>query len=412
MAKPLRIPSYRHHKPKNLAVVRLNGRDVYLGAYGTAASRELYDRLIAEWLAGGRQPAPKASFAVPDRGPTVNEVMVAYLQWARTYYHDDDGDGKEYVNLTHALRPLRDLYGSTTVIDFGPLALKAVRHHMIEVQDLCRAEINKRIGRIRRMFKWAVAEELVPSTVLESLRAVDGLRRGRSAARENAPVRPVDVANVDAILPLVSRQVAAMIRLQQLTGMRPGEVIQIRPGDIDRAEATWFYTPEKHKTQYLGHVKRIALGPQAQAVLLPFLDRPAASHCFSPLEAEAERNANRAVRRRPDRKTKIYPCELKARARRHVEAQQRVSKRPKRDQFDVASYRRAIEYGITKAKKQGVEVSHWHPHQLRHSRATDVRKKYGVEAAQVVLGHARADVTQIYAERNDKLAEKIAREIG
>ncbi len=412
MAKPLRIPSYRLHKPKNLAVVRLNGRDVYLGPYDSAASRELYDRLIAEWLAGGRQRAPVSATEAPDHGPTVSAVMVAYLEWARTYYREDDGDGKEYVNLTHALRPLRDIYGSTFAIDFGPLALKAVRQHMIDVQDLCRSEVNKRIGRVRRMFKWAVAEELVPSAVLESLRAVDGLRRGRSAARENPPVRPVDASHVDVLFPLVSRQVAAMIRLQQLTGMRPGEVVQLRPGDIDRSGPIWFYAPEKHKTQYLGHVKRIALGPQAQAVLQPFLDRPADSYCFSPREAEAERNASRAVRRRPDRKTKIYPCELKARARRRAAAQQRISKRPKRDQFDVASYRRAIEYGITKAKKQGIEVPHWHPHQLRHSRATDVRKQYGVEAAQVVLGHSRADVTQVYAERNEKLAERIAQEIG
>lgn len=54
----------------------------------------------------------------------------------------------------------------------------------------------------------------------------------------------------------------------------------------------------------------------------------------------------------------------------------------------------------------------WHPHQLRHSRATEIRKRYAVEAAQVVLGHTGADVTQIYAERNDKLAKKIAAENG
>jgi integrase len=67
---------------------------------------------------------------------------------------------------------------------------------------------------------------------------------------------------------------------------------------------------------------------------------------------------------------------------------------------------------VQKARKLGLTVEHWHPHQLRHNRATDVRRQFGVEAAQVVLGHTRADVTQIYAERNMKLAERIAREIG
>jgi len=49
---------------------------------------------------------------------------------------------------------------------------------------------------------------------------------------------------------------------------------------------------------------------------------------------------------------------------------------------------------------------------LRHSRGTEVRKIYGIEAAQVVLGHARADVTEVYAEKNLELAMQIAKETG
>jgi hypothetical protein len=37
---------------------------------------------------------------------------------------------------------------------------------------------------------------------------------------------------------------------------------------------------------------------------------------------------------------------------------------------------------------------------------------YGVEGAQVYLGHGRADVTQVYAERDLELAERIALERG
>ena len=46
-----KIPSCRHHKARGLAVVTLDGHDVYLGAYGSAESKEAYDRTIAEWLA-------------------------------------------------------------------------------------------------------------------------------------------------------------------------------------------------------------------------------------------------------------------------------------------------------------------------------------------------------------------------
>jgi site-specific recombinase XerC len=54
----------------------------------------------------------------------------------------------------------------------------------------------------------------------------------------------------------------------------------------------------------------------------------------------------------------------------------------------------------------------WHPNQLRHTYATGVRKLYGLEAAQVLLGHARADVTQVYAERDWGLALRVAAEAG
>jgi uncharacterized OB-fold protein len=33
MAVPARLPKYRHYKPKTLAVVRIDGRDAYLGQY-------------------------------------------------------------------------------------------------------------------------------------------------------------------------------------------------------------------------------------------------------------------------------------------------------------------------------------------------------------------------------------------
>jgi site-specific recombinase XerC len=68
-----------------------------------------------------------------------------------------------------------------------------------------------------------------------------------------------------------------------------------------------------------------------------------------------------------------------------------------------------------KEKKQLTEWQQqhrWHPNQLRHAFATRVRKQYNLEAAQVLLGHSHADVTQIYAERNEQLASAIAAQIG
>jgi integrase len=71
---------------------------------------------------------------------------------------------------------------------------------------------------------------------------------------------------------------------------------------------------------------------------------------------------------------------------------------------------------LTEAQRGAVKAwrkaHRWHPHQLRHSYATKVRKAFDLEAAQVMLGHSRADVTQIYAEKNEALAATVAAKIG
>src|SRR5262249_3394477 len=52
----------------------------------------------------------------------------------------------------------------------------------------------------------------------------------------------------------------------------------------------------------------------------------------------------------------------------------------------------------------------WHPNQLRHNAATNLRKEYGVELARIVLGHATAFTTEIYAEADRvKAIEAMAR---
>ena len=174
--------------------------------------------------------------------------------------------------------------------------------------DLCRGEINKRIGRIVRMFKWGVENEFVPPMTHHALSQVRGLARGRSSARESEPVRPVSDAHVDAVKPFVGRQVWAMIQIQRVTGMRPGEVCIMRTGDIDQTEATWIYRPGSRKTEHHGHERKVFLGPRVQELLRPWLraDQPDA-FLFSPREELAERSAAR----RADRKTKVQPSQAR-----------------------------------------------------------------------------------------------------
>ncbi len=385
------LPKYRKHRASGQAVVTLNGRDYYLGPHGTRASKLDYDRLIGEWLQSGRNPLLGSTDEL-----TVIELCARYWQYAKKYYSKDGKCTGEAPNIKLALRFLRDWYKTTPASEFGPLALQAVRQRMIEA-DNSRSYVNAQIGRIKRMFKWGVAEELVPPAVYEGLRAVSGLRHGRSEARDNAPVMPVEDCVVDDTLESLSSTVADMVRLQRLTGMRPAEVCQLRPCDIERAEEVWLYRPATHKTQHHGRDRVVCFGPRSQDILLKYLVRAAEEYCFQRRDSEAKRRAaQHAARQTP----------LSCGNRPGTNRKKKPKKKPQ-DHYTTGSYRRAIHYAC---KKAGVEQ--WSPNRLRHSAATEIRRKFGLEAAQIVLGHSTADVTQVYAERDLAKGIKVAQQIG
>jgi integrase len=274
--------------------VTLDGRDHYLGQHGTPGSRAVYDRLVAEWLA--RKPD------VPC--PTVDEIIIRYMEFARLYYRKAGAETAEVANLKLSLRPLHARFGALGVIDFGPRALKSVRQDMIAA-GVSRVEINRRVGRIRRMIRWAAAEELIPAGIVVALSTVTDLKKGRSTAREIPPITAVPEPHVDAIRLFVSRQVWAMIELQRLTAMRPGEVTIMRTGDLDVSGPIWTYRPSAHKMDHTGRSRTIQLGPRAQEVLRRWLRPNLEEFLFQPQEAEWERQAERRKRR----KTQVQPSQ-------------------------------------------------------------------------------------------------------
>src|SRR5687768_1460965 len=246
-------PTYRKHRSGQAFVV-LDGKYVYLGPHGTKASRDEYDRIIGEWLANGRRLMPEAGSTVK-----VADLILAYWKHIKNYYRHADGvPTGEAQNQKPALRVLKKLYATCLVGDFGPLSLKAIRKAMID-SGLSRSYINKQVGHVRRCFKWGVENELVPPAVFHGLLAVGGLRKGRSDAKETAPVRPVPEQYVRAIKDFVSPQVWTMIELQLITGMRPGELVIMRGCDIDTSAPVWVYKPAYHKTEHHAHARTIYL---------------------------------------------------------------------------------------------------------------------------------------------------------
>lgn len=418
----LSIPSYRLHKPSGQAVVTLSGKDHYLGLYDNPKSRNRYDRLIAEWLASDRELRPAPVTEAGDYTATIGELIVAFWRHAEAYYRKNGEPTGEIQALRYALLPLNQLYGEEPVTSFGPIRLKAVRQAMIS-RDLARTLINKRVNRIRHLFKWGVENELVPPEVHNSLKAVSALKRGRSAAREADPVKPAPQHLIDGIEPYVSPQVWAMVQLQLRTAMRPGEVVAMRRGDIDMSGQVWVYQPGAHKTEHHGYERLIYLGPEAQDIVQPFLDRDHDRHLFSPNEAEELRLAQR----RDARQTPLYGSKRRRRRR-----NARALRKP-REHYDVGTYRRAIARGCDnafpwandprtrrrplaeeeKSEKLAWQQAHrWHPHQLRHNAATFLRREFGVEAARLILGHRSIAVTELYAELDQNKAMQIIAKVG
>lgn len=399
-------PRYAHHKPSGQAVVKLNGKAIYLGPWRSKASKLEYDRVIGEWLANGRRLPQAAS------GLTIVELVDAYATFAERYYRKDGRPTGSLPGIRVALRHLRLAYGHTCAADFGPLALKALQQRLVDAGH-CRRHVNDSIDRIRRVFKWAVHQELIPASVHQALTTVPGLRKGRTDAPEAPPVRPVDDVTVEATLPHLSPVVADMVRLQRLTGCRPGEVCIVRPCDVDTSGEVWRYVPESHKTEHHGRERVIFIGPKAQDVLRPYLLRDKTAYCFQPAEAERKRREQlHAARKTP----------LCCGNRPGTNRSGKPIKQPG-DHYTNDSYRRAIHYACALAfpapddlpgeqRADWRRQHQWHPNRLRHTAATMIRQQFGLEAAQVTLGHASADVSQIYAERDLGKAADVMAKIG
>lgn len=468
MTSSKKQPSYRHRKGYAQAIVTLTDRvtkkrrDYWLGTYDSPESRELYHRILAEWEANGRRLPEPERFAgngqaaatngeVRSKTVTISTMLAAYWRSARSMGYCQ----AELSKIKVVARLLRKLYGSTPAGEFGPKRMRLVRDEMVR-GDLeadpprrpwARPYVNAQVRRLRAVFKWAASHEMVPASVHEQLRTMESLKRGRTSAPEPDRIKPVPPEMVEAIGPFTSRQVWALIQLQLFTGARGGELFQLRPKDIERAgvDGVWTYSPAEHKNAHREQTRTIYFGPRAQEVLEPFVEERAPdAYMFSPAEAMAEQYARRHARRQ----IKLSSGNRPGSNRRASPAKQPGS------HYTAASYGRAIQYACDQAfppperlarkrvpargrKHQATRWEtdaewrsrlgperweelktwrrehRWHPHQLRHAAGTQIRRAFGLEAAQLVLGHSSALVTDaVYAERDLARVVEVVRVVG
>lgn len=412
-----RPPKYCRHKGTKQAIVSLFGQRVYLGPYGSPRSHAEYQKVLQLWHErrdeqpqSPRTPESELEQKLANITPetlrekrlagaplTVNELALVFRRHAREYYRKNGELTREATLIDDVIRILRKHHATDFLDDFGPVALEILREKMIDELDWSRKHINKQVGRLVRMFKWAAGKELVDPSIPVALKSLAGLKKGRTRARETPGVKCVPDKIVETTLPSLPEIVADMVQLQRLTGARPGEICSLRPRDLDCSSDVWVYTPSEHKTEHHEKNRAIAIGPKAQALLKPYLQRKPEAFCFSPAESEQRRRDKAAAAR-----TTPLSC-----GNRPGTSRRKSPKRVPRERYFTDSYRRAIHRACEKLK-----IEKWAPNRLRHTSATAIRRKFGLEAAQVICGHETADVTQVYAERDLDLAKKVARELG
>lgn len=410
-----RIPTYGYHKNTGRGRIRykpLFGPDGLLlpGKYNSLESLAAFQAAMSRVLehmrgVGQSTDSPRPS---PSRA-RVAYLVESFLPWSAANYGE-----KEHGHFRMVSRLLLAMHEQTKLTEFGPLALKGVREAMIE-QGWSRNHVNKQVNRIVRMFKWAVAEEMLDASVVANLAMVPGLRKGKTKARETERREPVEWPVVLEVMPHLTPMLRAMVEVHYLTGMRSDELTGMRPCEMAMNDAVWVYAPAEHKTAWRLLKKFICIGPQAQALLGPYLPSDPAAYFFTPAGAIAERTEARIA----NRKTKKYGTPP-------VRPPRKVNPR-----YAYRSYHRAIVYGmiqlaLAKSGERGCRLKHgkelkawlaergveyWTPHQLRHARATVTENEHGIEAAAAITGNS-LDAAKLYTWTSLKLARSIALESG
>lgn len=368
-------PSLRLHKLSGRGFVELEGRRIYLGPWDEPGTTALYFRTVAEWASNGyRLPVPQDEI-------TVDELIAQYVSYAKEYYvHPQTGEPSGfYEDVNKALQAVQKLYGDMPAISFGPKALRAVRQAWID-KDLSISTINSRVGSIRLCFKWACSNELIPVEVHQALCTLTGLRRGRGLGKDPVDRLPAPEPDIEKALEYLPGPLAAVVRLQLLTGARPSEILNLTPGQIECAGETWIATITHHKNSHRGKQRRIPFGQRCQAILRPYMLRGKDCFLFSPKEALRERRetARTGKGRRENQKPNS-----------------KATDRVVGDCYDHRAYGRAVRLACKKAG-----VPNWCPYRLRHSAATNIAKKAGLAVAGQVLQHQGLEQTSNYADHH------------
>lgn len=391
MPRPiLKTPTLRVHAPSGRAFVEVRGKRRYLGPAGAQATQEQYELVCSEIKANGGYLTP------PSDQLTILALSVYALGWAKLRYAKRDGTvTSSYSMCRRSLALLVKYHGDELARDFTKLKLKTIRERLLD-DGAAQRTVQKVLIYIKLAFQWASESELVADDQVASLMRVRGPRANDPRLPEPQRLTPANPDDVARTLPFLSPTLRAMVQLQELTGMRAGEVCRLTPGQIDRSSSPWRYLPHEHKMKWKGKARKIPLGPKCQAILAPFLLRSDESPCFNPRESvkwfrTPKNERTESVAYLPPIKTEVTD-------------RRRKPKRTLRSAYSSESYSRAI---ARVCEAEGIPA--WSPIQLRKLRATLTEREHGAIAAARLLGHSSARITEEhYIERDDEDLMRLA----
>ncbi|MBL8751406.1 MAG: site-specific integrase [Planctomycetes bacterium] len=336
--------------------------------------------------------------------------MAAFLQHAQRYYVAPDGTpSREIQNLECAVRTLAKLRGNRPTDRITIRDILEVRQALVDAREtykngrrlqngLSRRYVNAIVRRMKAVFRWGVEQRLVPASTWHELSALRGIPAGRGGVPDHPPVEAVPWSMVEPILPFLVPTIRDAVLVQWWSGMRPAETLAMTRRQLDASGATWLYRLAQHKGTWRGRDRIVALGPKAQAILLPRLSLAPDTPMFSGRTAWNERRAaKRCARKTPATK------QMRNRDRRGERHAETVA-----EQLRVDEYRRAIHVACDQAS-----VPRWSPHRLRHAAGTRIAKEIGIEAARAALGHTDVSTTRRYAAGADTaIAADVAQRLG
>lgn len=381
-----RTPKLSRHSSGQARVV-LGGKVHYCGVWGTPDAYARYAELLRTWQQGESAPRPKAPNAV-QATLKVRDLTAQFLDHidATGRYRKNGKPTGQRAMFVHVIDSLDRVCGDFPVTRCTEATLVAWRDRLERNPRITRRGINRKVTMVLQIFKWGRARGLVPKVVWADLAALEPLRRGEVGDRPETgrPRRAVTAEEVELVAAHCCPQVAALLRLQALCGMRPGEALAMRWADIDktpipgdRTGAWIYYVPGGGKTAHHGHVTRYVLPKAAQAILELFPATPLAP-IFSPAAAMAERRK----RRRACRKTRVQPSQQ----RRDADAARDYS-----DRWGINEYRRHVLRACEKAA-----VQPFTPHEVRHGFVTWAANTLSLGAAAAAANHRNVTTTQRY----------------